>query len=175
MDVESEALIDLADYPRTYPIEGGAFQRVRFTNGRGQPAAQVQLEDTLGVEIDLQLKKRIRQLNVAMAVVHGEGLRVFSEAYSDQHALPDLEAGDYTLRFNVPMRFFKMESYFLTLAMNENGKHCDQVDGLLMPEIVDENPNLQMEGQRWGVLRVPVTWDLIKPVAAREAIGGVRR
>ena len=101
------------------------------------------------------MKKPLRQFNLAMAVIHGEGLRVFSEAYSDQHALPDLQPGEYTLRFQVPMRFFKMESYFLTLAMNENGKHCDQVDGLLMPEIVDENPNLQMESHALGRLAGP--------------------
>ena len=62
------------------------------------------------------------------------------------------------------MRFFKMESYFLTMAMDEHGKPCDHVEGLLMPEIVEENPNQLMESHRWGVMRVPVAWDLIKPV-----------
>jgi hypothetical protein len=68
-----------------------------------------------------------------------------------------------------------MESYFLTLAMNENGKHCDHVDGLLMPEIFDEKPNLQMESQRWGVLRVPVTWDPLKPALNQTATGVIHR
>jgi hypothetical protein len=117
----------------------------------------------------------LRQFNLAMAVIHGEGLRVFSESYSDQHALPDLAPGGYTLRFQVPMRFFKMESYFLTLALSESGRGCDHVDGLLMPEIVDENPNLQMESQRWGVLRVPVAWDLIKPVMNQAVTGGIHK
>ncbi len=65
------------------------------------------------------------------------------------------------------MRFFKMESYFLSLTLAENGMCCDSVEGLLMPEIVDENPNLNMESQRWGVLRVPVTWDLVTPAGIR--------
>jgi len=56
----------------------------------------------------------------------------------------------------------------LTLAISENGKSCDSIDGLLMPEIVDENPNLHKETNRWGVLRVPVTWDVIQPVAMRR-------
>jgi hypothetical protein len=73
------------------------------------------------------------------------------------------------------MRFFKMESYFLTLALSENGKHCDHVDGLLMPELIDENPNLQMESLRWGVLRVPVAWDLIQPALNQAVTGGIRR
>jgi lipopolysaccharide transport system ATP-binding protein len=175
LDAASHAAIDLADYPRSHPIEGAVFRRVRFTDGLGQPAACLRLTDVLGVEMDIQAKKPLRQFNLSMAVVHGEGLRVFSEAYSDEHAQPDLGPGEYTLRFQVPMRFFKMESYFLTLAMDENGKSCDSVEGLLMPEIVDENPNLQMESQRWGVLRVPVTWDLIKPVMNREVTGEIRR
>jgi hypothetical protein len=111
-----------------------------------------------------------------MAVIHGEGLRVFSEAYSDQYALPDLEPGEYTVSFRVPMRFFKMESYFLTLAMNENGKLvCDFIEGLLLPEIIDENPDLQIETSRWGVLRVPVTWDRIKPVTKQAVTEGIPR
>jgi lipopolysaccharide transport system ATP-binding protein len=175
LDAESHATIDLADYPRLHPIEGAVLRRVRFTDGRGQPASCVRLADNLGVEMDIQVKKPLRKFNLAMAVIHGEGLRVFSEAYSDQHAMPDLVPGEYTLCFQIPMRFFKMESYFLTLSMNENGKHCDQVDGLLMPEIIDENPNLQMESLRWGVLRVPVTWDLIKPGMNQAVTGGIHR
>jgi lipopolysaccharide transport system ATP-binding protein len=167
VNAESRAAIDLSDYPRTaHPIRGAAFQRMRFTDGHGQLAASVRLTDTLGVEIDFDVKKPLRQFNVSMAVIHGEGLRVFSEAYSDQHAQPDLAPGQYTVCFHVPMRFFKMESYFLSLTLVEAGGGCDNVDGLLMPEIVAENPNLQMESRRWGVLRVPVTWDLIKPVTS---------
>ena len=168
VNAETHAVIDLTDYPRTHPIEGAVFQRVRFTDGRGEPATSLKLTNVLGVEIDFKAKKLLRQFNLSMAVVHGEGLRVFSEAYSDQHALPDLEPGEYTLRFEVPMRFFKMESYFLSLTLVESGRVCDNIDGLLLPEIVDENPNLQMESQRWGVLRVPVTWDLIKPAIKRS-------
>jgi len=175
LDAESHADIDLSDYPRPHPIEGASFQRVRFTDGRGDPASRVRLTDSLGVEVDIKVNKTMRKFDLAMAVIHGEGLRVFSEAYSDQHAPTDLKPGKYTLRFQVPMRFFKMESYFLTLAMNENGTHCDHVDGLLMPEIFDENPNLQMESNRWGVLRIPVTWDLIKPVMNRAVNEGTTR
>jgi lipopolysaccharide transport system ATP-binding protein len=175
VDAASHAVIDLADYPRSYPSEGAFLQRVRFTDGRGQPASSLRLTDILGIEADFKVKKPLRQFNLSMAVIHGEGLRVFSEAYCDQHAMPDLAPGEYTLRFEVPMRFFKMESYFLALSMNESGKHCDHVEGLLMPEIVDENPNLQMESNRWGVLRVPVTWDLIKPVVKRAGTGEIHR
>jgi len=175
VDAESHASIDLIDYPRTRPPEGAFLKRVRFADGRGQPASCVRLSDVLEVEMDFLAKKPLRHFNLSMAVIHGEGLRVFSEAYSDQHDLPDLTLGEYTLRFHVPMRFFKMESYFLSLTLVDNGTCIDSVEGLLMPEIVDENPNLPMESQRWGVLRVPVAWDLIKPVTNQTINEGTHR
>ena len=171
---ESQQTIDLADYPRVNPFQNAGFVRLRFTNDRGDAVSQVKLSDILGVEVDITVKKPLRQFNLAMAVIHGEGLRVFSEAYSDQHAMPDLPPGDYRLCFHVPMRFFKMESYFLVLSMNEGGKACDDVEGLLMPEIVDDSPNVQMENLRWGVLRVPVTWDIIQPIVKQNVEGGKR-
>jgi lipopolysaccharide transport system ATP-binding protein len=165
-EAEAQSVVDLAAHPRRRNVESGGFERLSFRDGQGRAAMRVNLRDTLEVEILIRARKPMKQLNVAMAVVHAEGLRVFSEAYSDQHALPDLAPGDYTLRFHVPMRFFKLESYFLVLAMSENGQLCDEIEGLPMPEIVDENPNLQVESHRWGVLRVPVTWDEIKPAVS---------
>jgi lipopolysaccharide transport system ATP-binding protein len=156
--------IDLTDYPRSHPIESAMLLGARFTDGAGKPARSIKLNDRLGVEVDFIAKEALRQFNLSMAVVHGEGLRVFSEAYSDQHAMPDLPPGRYTLRFEIPMRFFKMESYFMSLTLVTSGRGSDHVDGLLIPEIVDENPNLQMESLRWGVLRVPVAWQLIEPL-----------
>ena len=159
----SHEAIDLTDYPRTRSIDSAILKSVRFTNGEGKPAASLQLKDTLGVDIVFVVDKPLRQFDLSMAVTHGEGNRVFSEAYSDEHPMIDLKPGNYTMRFHMPMRFFKMESYFLSLTTSENGRVCDSVHGLLFPEIVDDNPNLQMESQRWGVMRLPVTWDRIEP------------
>jgi lipopolysaccharide transport system ATP-binding protein len=158
--------VDLVDYPRNGSIEGAKLLRVRFTDTHGRLVTHLRLQDTLGIEVEIRLFKALRQFNFSMAVVHGEGLRVFSEAYSDEHELPDLAAGDYTVRFNIPMRFFKMENYFISLTLVENGRLCDDVQGLPLPEIVEENPNLPMESQRWGVLRVPVKWNVIEKTPA---------
>jgi len=161
-DAESHATIDLRDYPRPHGSEGAPLLRVRFTDGRGNPTSRVQIGEMLQVEVDFNAARAMPQFNLSMAVTHGEGLRVFSEAYSDQHAQPDLAPGEYTLRFQVPMRFFKMETYFISLTISVSGRVIDHVDGLLVPELVDENPNVQMESNRWGVMRLPVTWDTIK-------------
>jgi lipopolysaccharide transport system ATP-binding protein len=158
---ETGSTIDLGIYPRGGPSEGAKFLRARFTDQTGKPVTSMRIDDELEVELDFVALKPLRKFDLSMAVIHGEGLRVFSEAYSDQHVLQDLAAGEHTLRFQIPMRFFKMESYFLSLTLVESGRACDHVDGLLMPEIVSDDPNLQMESSRWGVLRVPVTWDVV--------------
>ena len=165
----SHATIDLTDYPRTRVPDGAVLRQARFLDADNRPAVSLHLHDTLTIEADVALDKRIKDFNLSMAVVHGEGTRVFSEAYSDEHPMPDLEPGLYTIRFHVPMRFFKMESYFLSLTTAERGRLCDSLHGLLLPEIIDENPNLQMESQRWGIMRVPVTWDPIKPAVSATA------
>lgn len=158
----SATTVDLTDYPRTRPPEGARLLEVSFLKPDGNPALTIGPSEELGVKVGIEVMTPLRHFNIAMALVHGEGLRVFSEAYCDEHPLPDLESGTYRLTFRIPMRFLKMESYFLTLSMNEKSYHCDQVEGILLPEIVDENPNLQMENNRWGVVRVPVGWDKLQ-------------
>ncbi len=161
----SHSEIDLMTYPRAYSVTGGTLRRVRFTDGKGKPASSLHLEDVLGVEVDFAVAIPSKQFNFSMAVVHGEGTRVFSEGYCDQYETPDLAPGEYTVRFEVPMRFFKMESYFLSMTLSERGRPLDHIDGLLLPEMVNENPNIQMESNRWGVMRMPVTWATIKPAS----------
>ena len=152
--------LDLTDAPRSRKPEGARFLSVEFRN-HGGPVVAIGPKENLEVRVGIEVTAPLRQFNLAMALVHGEGLRVFSEAYCDEHPLPDLMPGRYEVSFRIPMRFLKMESYFLTLSMNEKSYHCDHLDGILLPEIVDETPNLQMENNRWGVVRVPVNWDPI--------------
>ena len=175
MGAESHSVIDLTDYPRRSTPENATLRCVRFVDAKGAAVLTLRLADTLTVAVEFRVTKTLRRFNLAMAIVHGEGLRIFSEAYSDEHEMPDLAPGDYQLCFHVPMRFFKMESYFLVLAMNESGKRCDSVDGLLLPELIDDRPNLQMESLRWGVMRLPVSWDLVKPATEPAASGGANR
>ena len=162
MEAESAETVDLSAYPRSRPPDGAVLQRLRFLDGKGHPVHRVTISDTLAIEIDFELQKRTSQFDMSMAVVHAEGLRLFSEAYSDQHAMPELKPGKYTLTFHIPMRFFKMESYFLSITLVDEGRCADGIEGMLMPEIVNENVNVVMETHRWGVLRVPVTWDAIE-------------
>jgi len=154
--------VDLSDYPRARKPEGARFLRAGFFDSAGNPAVTIGPSEELSVRVMIEVLEPLKQFNVAMALIHGEGMRVFSEAYCDEHDLPDLQPGTYELTFRIPMRFLKMESYFLTLSMNGKSYHCDHVDGILLPEIVDENPNLQMENNRWGAVRIPVVWDKLQ-------------
>jgi lipopolysaccharide transport system ATP-binding protein len=165
VDTDSNDISDLASYPRNFRPDSAILQRLRFLDEKGRPAHRLDVEQTLQVEVDVRVEKRVRQFDLAMAMVHAEGLRVFSEAYSDEHNLIDLGPGTLTIRFQIPMRFFKSESYFLTLTLSEDGRVCDSIDGILMPEIVNEGANSIMESRRWGVLRVPVKWEEIQPAA----------
>jgi lipopolysaccharide transport system ATP-binding protein len=163
MEAGSFDTVDFSTYPRLRAPENARLLRLRFVNAKGQPVNRLRLEEALTVELDFAVQKRLVQTNISMAVLHAEGMRVFSEAYSDQHELPDLAPGSYTVSFHIPMRFFKLESYFLSVTLVEDGaRHCDFIEGMPLPELVIENPNLHMETNRWGVLRVPVVWDLIK-------------
>ena len=108
---ESHQTIDLLTYPRQREPEGGRLRQLRFLDEQDRPIRHVSHKDMLTVEVAFTLQKHMSQFDMSMAVVHSEGLRVFSEVYSDSHPLPDLKPGEYTLRFQIPMRFFKLESY----------------------------------------------------------------
>jgi len=163
---ESHETIDLDSYPRSFEPDGCRIRQLRFLNEKEHPIHRISIKQTLSVEASFTLKKPMSQFDASMAVVHAEGLRVFSEVYSDSHPLRELKPGEYVLRFHIPMRFFKLESYFLSVTLVDGGRCVDGVDGLLMPEIIDENMNLHTETNRWGVLRVPVVWDAMKSAAA---------
>ena len=160
--VESKARIDMHDYPRTRAPQGAAITTISFRDSHGKLTDTVDPDDMLRVDVELECSWDLRQFNLSMAVIHAEGLKVFSEAYSDQFDLPDITCGKYSMTFYIPMRFLKMESYFIAITLVERNNICDHVDGILLPEIVNPNPNLQMENNRWGVVRIPVEWESIK-------------
>ena len=87
IEAESIQTSDLASYPRSFKPDTAILKQLRFLDGSGQPANRIDLNGTLQVEVDILMEKKVRQFNLSMAVVHAEGLRVFSEAYSDQHEL----------------------------------------------------------------------------------------
>ncbi len=161
---DHSAMLDLTSFPRARPAEGARLLSLRFLDQQGRLSARIAWPGTLLVEVRFRLDQPAKHLDIPMAVTHAEGLRVFSEAYTDQHGKLDLEPGEYLLRFSVPLRFFKLESYFLTIGLFDDGRHADFLEGLPLPEIINEYADSHTESQRWGVLRIPVEWTPVQPV-----------
>jgi lipopolysaccharide transport system ATP-binding protein len=161
---DHSATLDLTSYPRARPPEGARLLSLRFLDEQGRPASWIALPGSLVVEVRFRADQPLKRLDVPMAVTHMEGLRVFSETYADQHGKLNLEPGEYLLRFSVPLRFFKLESYFLGIGLFEDGRQGDFVDGLPLPEFVNQNADPHTESQRWGVVRIPVEWSEVQPV-----------
>jgi lipopolysaccharide transport system ATP-binding protein len=154
--------IDLETFPRTAESEGARFTKLQFLDENGRPAIQFKRSSILTVAVQFHVSQPLKKLDIPMALVHVEGQRIFSESYSDQKEKAVLEPGDYTLRFTLPLQFLKLESYFLVLGLYDSGKHCDLIEGLPMPELVDPECDPYLESRRWGVVRLPVSWDSIQ-------------
>ena len=165
---EQSASIDLRTYPRQREHDGAQLLSLKFMDDQGVVAPRVQWATSLLVEVSFRLERRLKSLDIAMAVTHAEGLRVFSEAYADQFPKLDLEPGEYAVQLSIPLRFFKLESYFFAIGLFDEGRYGDFIDGLPMPEIFDENADTHMESHRWGVVRIPVAWKAVQPVLANN-------
>ena len=161
---DHSATLDLSSYPRAREPEGARLLSLRFLDDEGRPALRIASPGSLVVEVRFRADQPQKRLDVPMAVMHAEGLRVFSETYADQHGKLNLEPGEYLLRFSIPLRFFKLESYSLAIGLFDDGRHADFVDGLPLQELVNENADPYIESQRWGVVRIPVEWSEVQPV-----------
>jgi lipopolysaccharide transport system ATP-binding protein len=149
---------DLTDYPRSVRSSGVRLLQADFRDQGGALVSRAQRSSDLTVVVRFAVERGMIGLDLAMAVIHVEGQRVFSELYSDRFGTMSLSPGEFEIRFAIPLRFLKLDSYFLTLAILENLRPCDQVDGLSLPEIVDPDTDPHTESHRWGLVRLPVAW-----------------
>jgi lipopolysaccharide transport system ATP-binding protein len=166
------ASIELANYPRSCEPDRAKLLRIEFFDERGRVLGQCSRESDLMVVVSFRVMQTVAALDIPMAVVHVEGQRVFSEKYSDQMQKAPLAPGDYTVRFTLPLRFLKLESYFLVVGLYESGRHCDLVEGLPMPELRDAHCDPHAESQRWGVVRIPVAWSVVEPLHQGSGANG---
>lgn len=154
----NDGVIELATHPRQRRPENARLLRMEFLDAAGNPAVQLSRQTELTVRVHFAVDKPVEALDIPMAVVHVEGQRVFSECYSDQFKKLKLSPGEYVVHFSLPLRFLKLESYFLVLGLFDAGKHCDLVESLPLPELVDETVDAHLESHRWGFVRIPVSW-----------------
>jgi hypothetical protein len=75
-----------------------------------------------------------------------------------------LEPGEYEVRFSIPLRFLKLEAYSLAVGLFDGPRYGDFVEGLPLPDLYNEEADMHMETHRWGVVRIPVKWNPVRPV-----------
>jgi lipopolysaccharide transport system ATP-binding protein len=161
-------IVDLTDYPGSRGSGGVRLLQVEFQDESGAPALHVHRSGRLNVIVKFRIERDSYDFDLAMALVHVEGQRVFSELYSDQFTTLSLSLGEYQIQFSIPLRFLKLEAYFLVVAALENGAVADQVDGISIPEIIDPDANPHVESGRWGIVRVPLEWSEIRELAPAD-------
>jgi lipopolysaccharide transport system ATP-binding protein len=157
---------ELSAYRRHSGPEIAKLTNVKFLNAQGQPVGRMEKAGELVVEAQFVVETPVNSLDIPMAIVHADGTKIFSEAYSDQFSKLRLERGDYAVRFSIPLKFFKLESYSLILGLFDHSGCCDIIEGLPLPELFDDRADPHMEAGRLGFMRVPVEWDAVKPMNA---------
>jgi len=155
---------ELSTYRRHSGPEIAKLANVRFLNAQGQPVGRMEKSGELVVEARFVVESPVNSLDIPMAIVHADGTKIFSEAYSDQFSKLHLEKGDYAVRFSIPLKFFKLESYSLILGLFDHSGCLDIIEGLPLPELFDDRADPHMEAGRLGFMRIPVEWDAVKPI-----------
>jgi lipopolysaccharide transport system ATP-binding protein len=159
--------IDLDRVPRNNTGHAARFHTIEFFDERGEPVHRIDRAHELHARIAFEVREPIRAFDLAMAVTHSGGERVFSETFTDQRAPQLLAPGSYELDFSFPLRNLKAESYFLTLWCWDGVDALDYVPDVSLPEIVDSHADSYKEARRWGIARVPVQWS--QPLEKKRA------
>ena len=155
---------DLTTHPRQRPSEVGQLLSLKFTNHLGEQVTRMNHSEELLVEVRFRIDQPTDTLDIPMAIVHAEGIKIFSEAYSDRFKKLKLGVGEYTVQFSIPLRFLKLESYSLAVGLFDGPRYGDFIEGLPLPELVNEEADMHMETHRWGLVRFPVEWKPVSPV-----------
>ena len=150
--------IDLDRMARNNTGFAARLRTLEFLDENGTPIHRVERAHELRARITFDVREPIRAFDLAMAVTHSGGERVFSESFTDQRKPQPLAAGRYFFEFAFPAHNLKPEAYFLTLLCLDGSEALDFVEGMPLPEIADPNGDSFKESRRWGVVRIPVTW-----------------
>jgi lipopolysaccharide transport system ATP-binding protein len=140
-------------------------QSIRFVNQRMEPIEKVTHGDTLGITFQLEIPKQMRHFELAMAIIHASGSPVFSETTADSALETEFDPGAYEVTMWVDVQYFKMEPYYLTVFLLEDGKPLFSEEGIPLPQIDDVNAEAVQESRRWGVVRLPVSWSPFKSLS----------
>jgi hypothetical protein len=163
---ESNALsnLDLKDYPRLFELNGAKILCITIQDSCGQEIQERVLErnKSLKICVRFDITHELKSFDIAIAIFHSEGFPIFSEWYSDINGKQKISTGTYEIDFEIPLKYFKLDFYFLTISINDSGKHCDSIEKYPLPEIVEKDFDPVDESRRGGIVRLPGIWKQIK-------------
>lgn len=157
----SASSIDLKSLKRFESPNGATFLSLKFLNSQRQPFESSQPSEQIHVVITFSVEKELAAFDMAMAILHADGTAIFSESLSDQDKSGPLRPGEYEIAFTIDLRFLKLESYFLTLYLADEGRPLDSVHGIPLPELRHPKADAFKEAHRWGLVRIPVRWSFV--------------
>ncbi len=131
-------------------------ERIAFVDDRGGVTESVDRASEVRMIVEFASTEVIQRPLVAIAVLHGDRQAVFSEYWSENQPLPP---GRHQLQGRFPARNLKTEPYFMTVYLYDGERCLDTIQGQPLPEIVDPQANPLVESRRWGVARIPVSWN----------------
>jgi lipopolysaccharide transport system ATP-binding protein len=136
-------------------------KRIDYRRPGGELSSSFDRTENIEVVITLQAKEPVRRMDLSFALITGEGNRVFSGVYSDEHEPTEVSPGIITLRFVISGTYFKPEPYFLTIYALDFESAEDCVENVPFPTITDREGDPEREAKRWGVVRLPLAWELL--------------
>jgi lipopolysaccharide transport system ATP-binding protein len=132
-------------------------ETIRFVNAMGAAVERVDRGDEMHFVAEVRVNIEIVRPLLSIALLHGDQQPVFSEFWQIPFALP---VGLHRIRGHFATSVLKPEAYFFTTFLYEGETCLDKLEGQSLPEIVDLAGDPLIEARRWGVVRVPVTWDM---------------
>jgi lipopolysaccharide transport system ATP-binding protein len=114
------------------------------------------------VTLTFKVHAPIKRFDLAIALINGQGNRVFSEVFSDMFKPTDMGQGIHNVSFSVSASFFKPEIYYLSVWTFDFETVEDFVEGVPFPTITDRLGDPSREAKRWGVVRLPIAWEQIQ-------------
>jgi lipopolysaccharide transport system ATP-binding protein len=138
-------------------------QKCEYKKLDGTLASLFDRTEEIDVTITFQVKQPVQRLDFAMALITSQGDRVFSEVVSDKFQPVAISEGNFKVAFRIAASFFKPEPYFLTLWAFDFETVEDYVEGVPFPVITDFQGDPSREAKRWGAVRLPLSWQPIKP------------
>ncbi len=137
---------------------------IEFLDELGKTKQIFLQSDKIQVRIVFVIQEAVKEFSIAMAILHGDGLAVFSEALCDQVKPTSIQEGEYSISFFLNLSYLKLEPYFLAVHLTDMmlGESLDYNNSIPLPEIKNPSADTFIESRRWGVVRLPVKWSEIE-------------